>query len=334
MNCFNQVPLVAIEVRREPEVFILGVVRECSPPRALILLGLEPDGRDSDLRMRQGFPLIMMIDAHQHFWNYCPEDYDWIDDGMAEIRRDFAPADLRATAAGLGVTGSVAVQARQSMGESQWLLDLAAADDFIKGVVGWVPLAEDSVGESLAALSANPVFKGVRHVVQGEPDPAFLARPEFNAGIREVTRCDLVYDVLIKAHQLPAAIEFVDRHPQQRFVLDHIAKPVIAGAPPTDWQEQINRMAERPNVSCKFSGVVTEVVGNAWTDELLTPYWDTVLAAFGPDRLMFGSDWPVCLVRSSYERWLGFVRKMTTDLSAGERERVLGGAASEVYRLG
>ena len=275
-----------------------------------------------------------MIDSHQHFWQYSPEEYDWIDDDMAVIRRDFTPADLSATAAQLGVVGSVAVQARQTMGESQWLLELAASNNFIRGVVGWVPLAEPTVADDLAGLASNPVFKGVRHVVQGESDPEFLARPEFNAGIRAITQLDLVYDILIKAPQLRASIDFVDRHPQQRFVLDHIAKPVIGvKGPPSTWREDIVALAKRPNVNCKFSGVVSEIAGELWDEELLQPYWEIVLEAFGPQRLMFGSDWPVCLVRSEYDRWLEFVQSMAGKLSPSERERILGGTATDVYRL-
>ena len=275
-----------------------------------------------------------MIDSHQHFWQYSPEEYDWIDEDMAVIRHDFTPTDLRATAVQLGVTGSVAVQARQTIGESQWLLELAASNNFIRGVVGWVPLAEPTVADDLAALAANPIFKGVRHVVQGESDLEFLARPEFNAGIRAVTQRELVYDILITAPQLPASIDFVDRHPQQRFVLDHIAKPVIGvEGPPSAWREDIAALAKRPNVSCKFSGVVTEIDGELWDEELLQPYWEIVLEAFGPQRLMFGSDWPVCLVRSEYDRWLEFVQSMAGKLSLPEQERVLGRTATDVYRL-
>lgn len=274
-----------------------------------------------------------MIDSHQHFWQYCPEDYGWIDDNMAVIRRDFSPADLQDTAGSLGVTGSVAVQARESVAESQWLLDLAAENPFIKGVVGWVPLAEATVAGHLEHLAQNPSFKGVRHVVQGESDPGFLARENFNAGIREVTARDLVYDILIKAPQLEAAIAFVDRHPNQRFVLDHIAKPVVEGAPPSPWRELITELGQRPHVSCKFSGVVTEVPGEVWSPELIEPYWDVVLNAFGADRLMFGSDWPVCLVRTSYIRWLHVVSLFASKLSTDEQARVMGGTATKVYRL-
>lgn len=275
-----------------------------------------------------------MIDSHQHFWQYCPEDYDWIDDSMAVIRQDFRPEDLAAGAVPLGVAGSVAVQARQTVAESQWLLGLATQHAFIKGVVGWVPLADPEVGEHLERLQRHPAFKGVRHVVQGELDPEFLSRSDFNAGIREVTSRDLVYDVLIKAPQLDATIRFVDQHPQQRFVLDHIAKPIVEGPPPLPWREQITQLAERPNVSCKFSGVVTEVPGEAWSPDLVAPYWDVVLNAFGPDRLMFGSDWPVCLVRSSYARWFNVVSLLASKLSVDEQTRIMGGTATEVYRLG
>jgi L-fuconolactonase len=274
-----------------------------------------------------------MIDSHQHYWQYSPEDYEWIDDSMAVIRRDFTPADLRETAGSLGVTGSVAVQARQSVAESQWLLDLAGETSFIKGVVGWVPLADATVAACLDQLATDDKFKGVRHVVQGEFDPEFLAGAAFNAGIREVTALDLVYDLLVTTPQLGATIRFVDRHPQQRFVLDHIANPVVAGAPPVGWREHISELAERPNVCCKFSGVVTEVPAETWSVEQVKPYWEVVLAAFGPQRLMFGSDWPVCLVRSSYARWFECVHELASTLSPSEYERVMGGTARSEYRL-
>ncbi len=274
-----------------------------------------------------------MIDSHQHFWRYSAEEYDWIDDRMTVIRRDFIPDDLTEVAAPLGLEGSVAVQARQSLVETRWLLELAAQNPFIKGVVGWVPLAAARVGADLDELRQNPVFKGVRHVVQAEADPQFLAGEEFNAGIREVTARGLVYDVLITAPQLEATLALVDRHPEQSFVLDHIAKPVVAGAPPSPWREQIAQLAERPQVSCKFSGVVTEVTAAAWSSDLIEPYGDVVLNAFGPERLMFGSDWPVCLVRSSYARWYHTVRQWAAKLSAAEQARIMGGTAREIYGL-
>ncbi|MFT3784325.1 MAG: amidohydrolase family protein [Nibricoccus sp.] len=275
----------------------------------------------------------MKIDAHHHFWSYNTEEYGWIDEAMRVIRRDFLPADLAATLKPERVDGVVSVQARQTVEETKWLLSLAAENSFIKGVIGWVPLAEKTVAGVLDELKASPKLKGVRHVVQGEPDPKFLEGTAFNAGLREVTARGLVYDILIFARQLPAAIAFVDRHPDQIFVLDHIAKPVVQGLPDPTWARNMRDLARRENVYCKFSGVVTEVPGWQWTPELLRPYFDVVAEAFGPARLMFGSDWPVCLVASEYARWIDFVEKCAAPLSAAERGRLLGGTAMEAYKL-
>lgn len=275
----------------------------------------------------------MRIDAHQHFWNYSADEYDWIDDRMRVIRADFLPENLAPLLTACGIAGTVAVQARQTLAETNWLLELARDHTLIKGVVGWAPLAHSDIANTLATLSRNQSLKGIRHVVQGEPDPAFLEGPAFNHGLRELTKHRLAYDLLILARQLPAAIAFVDRHPQQVFVLDHIAKPVVKGPPPAEWREHIHELARRENVSCKFSGVVTEVPGWQWTPELLRPYFDVVLKAFGPGRLMFGSDWPVCLVAADYAKWHHFVESCASSLSSSERERVLGGTAAEVYRL-
>lgn len=274
----------------------------------------------------------MRIDAHQHFWRYSPEEYGWIDEPMRAIRRDFLPPNLAPLLAAQRLDGTVAVQARQTLAETAWLLELAGAHPFIKGVVGWVPLADPAVGALLDALRANPLFKGARHVAQGQP-AGFFDAPAFNAGVRELTARGLAYDILIFADQLEEAVRFVDRHPQQAFVLDHIAKPVVSSPPPAAWVRALRDLARRPNVACKFSGVVTEVPGWAWTPDLLRPYFETVLAAFGPDRLMFGSDWPVCLVAAEYARWFAFVESCTAALSAAERERILGGTAAAVYRL-
>jgi L-fuconolactonase len=273
------------------------------------------------------------IDAHQHFWRYSAAEYDWIDDNMRAIRTDFLPETFAPVLAPNGVSGTVAVEARQTLKETNWLLDLADEHSWIKGVVGWVPLADPNVGDTLASLVQRPRFKGVRHVVQGESDPAFLERTEFNRGIEECTKLGLVYDVLILERQLPATIKFADRHPNQVFVLDHIAKPVVQGVPSAPWVENIRELARRENISCKFSGVVTEVSGWQWTPELLRPYFDVVLEAFGPHRLMFGSDWPVCLVAASYAQWFEFVQSCVASLSANDRDRVLGGNAVQIYRL-
>ena len=274
----------------------------------------------------------MRLDAHQHFWCYTPAEYDWLQGPLAALQRDFLPADLAPLLVAAGVYGTVAVQARQTLGETRWLLELAQAHPFIRGVVGWVPLAEPRVGEILDGLRAEPRLRGVRHVAQGEP-PGFLDHAGFNAGIRELTARRLTYDLLIFARQLEEATRLVDRHPQQAFVLDHLAKPDIAGAPPAEWRAQLRELARRENVCCKFSGVVTEVRGGPWTAALLQPYWEEALAAFGPGRLMFGSDWPVCLAASGYARWHGFVAGCTASLSADEQASVLGATAAGFYGL-
>lgn len=274
----------------------------------------------------------MRVDAHQHFWRYTPEEYSWIDEPMRSLRRDFLPADLNPLLAAHSLDGSIAVQARQTVAETEWLLKLAGENPAIKGVVGWVPLAGATAAHELDRFTANPRLKGVRHVVQGEP-AGFLDHPAFNEGVRAVTARGLVYDLLIFGRQLGEAIRFVDRHPQQAFVLDHIAKPVVQDSPPAAWRKELAELALRPNVACKFSGVVTEVPDWSWTPELLRPYFEVVLAAFGPARLMFGSDWPVCLIASAYSRWLEFAESCVQPLSLSERSRILGGTAAAIYRL-
>ncbi|MDI1249747.1 MAG: amidohydrolase family protein [Lacunisphaera sp.] len=274
----------------------------------------------------------MKIDAHQHFWRYTPEEFDWISDGMGAIRRDFQPTDLAPFLAAAHVDGTIAVQARQTLAETTGLLEHAQRHPFIKGVVGWVPLTDPEAPRRLDELGADKNLKGVRHVLQGEPD-AFMTDPAFNAGLRAVTARGLSYDLLVQAPQLPAALALVDRHPSLPFVLDHLAKPVITGAPPAEWRRDLAELARRPNVCCKFSGVVTEVLGIEWTPELLWPYFDVVLALFGPDRLMFGSDWPVCLVAAEYTRWDRFVESCVTGLASAERKAILGDTAAKFYRL-
>lgn len=275
----------------------------------------------------------MKIDAHHHCWRYTPEEFGWINDEMRAIRRDFSPADLAPLLTAAGIDGTVAVQARQTLEETKALLDHARQHAFIKGVVGWVPLIDPKAGNLLEQLKVDQNLKGVRHVLQGEPD-SYMANPAFDAGLRAVTTHGLSYDLLVLAPQLPAAIELVDRHPELPIVLDHIAKPAITGTPPPEWLRLVTELARRPHVSCKFSGVVTEVRGWQWTPELLRPYFDAVLAAFGPDRLMFGSDWPVCLVASDYARWHRFIVDCTAPLAPAERAAILGGTATRFYRLG
>jgi L-fuconolactonase len=274
----------------------------------------------------------MRLDSHQHFWSYNPQEYGWIDASMAAIRRDFLPGDLAPLLGPHELDGTIAVQARQTLEETRWLLGLASRHEIIKGVVGWVPLADGRLGAHLDEIADRRLL-GVRHVVQGEPDPRFLEGAAFNEGIRTITRRGLVYDLLIYANQLPAAIAFVDRHPEQRIVLDHIAKPRVEGAPPEFWRRHLTELARRENVYCKFSGVVTEVPGWEWNLALLRPYFEAVLDAFGPRRLMFGSDWPVCRVASTYARWFEAVETLAGGLSAAESARILGDTAAEAYGI-
>lgn len=275
----------------------------------------------------------MKIDAHHHFWKYDPVEYGWIDGEMAAIRRDFLPEDLKPVVASAGIEGVVSVQARQSLLETECLLHLATDYDFIKGVVGWVELASPNVILQLETYSRNPKLKSVRHVIQGEPDDEFILRPDFNQGIRELRRFGLAYDILIFARHLPQTIRFVDTHPEQVFVLDHLAKPRIKSGEVEPWKRNIRELAQRPNVYCKVSGLVTEADYRAWTEEQLRVYFDVALEAFGPKRLMFGSDWPVCLVACDYARWHAVIGRFTSHLSSAERARIFGETAMEAYKL-
>lgn len=275
----------------------------------------------------------MKIDAHHHFWKYDPVEYGWIDDEMAAIRRDFLPEDLKPVVASAGIEGVVSVQARQSLLETECLLHLATDYDFIKGVVGWVELASPNVILQLETYSRNPKLKSVRHVIQGEPDDEFILRPDFNQGIRELRRFGLAYDILIFARHLPQTIRFVDTHPEQVFVLDHLAKPRIKSGEVEPWKRNIRELAQRPNVYCKVSGLVTEADYRAWTEEQLRVYFDVALEAFGPKRLMFGSDWPVCLVACDYARWHAVIGRFTSHLSSAEQARIFGETAVEAYKL-
>ena len=275
----------------------------------------------------------MKIDSHHHFWKYSAEEYPWIGDSMAALRRDFLPAHLKAEIAALGIDGVVSVQARQTVGETEWLLSLADGNDFIKGVVGWVPLAEPGVRDAVAKFAANPKLRAVRHVVQDEPDDRFILGADFNRGVSVLKDFGLVYDILIFERQLVPSIEFVDRHPQQVFVLDHIAKPRIGDGAIEPWRANIRELARRKNVFCKASGMVTEADWKTWNKEQLRPYFDTVLEAFGPKRLMFGTDWPVCLAASGYSRWVEVVREFAAGLSADEQEWLFGKTAVLAYGL-
>lgn len=274
-----------------------------------------------------------MIDTHQHFWRYRPADYPWIDDRMAVIRRDFLPEDAGAAMNGTGFTASIAVQARQSLDETGVLLELAEANPFIIGVVGWVDLCADDVATTLRRVASNPRLVGIRHIVQDEPDDRFLLRPEFCRGMALLEDFGLAYDLLIHVRHLPVAAEFVTRFPRQRFVLDHLAKPEIASGRIGEWETGVRRLAEAPNVWAKLSGLVTEARWASWREQDLRPYLDVAMDAFGPERLMVGSDWPVCTVASDYARTMRVWVEYLANRPAAERAAVLDGNARRFWNL-
>ena len=275
----------------------------------------------------------MIIDSHHHFWKYNPIEYDWIDGSMKVIRKDFLPENLKTTIQEAGVDGVISVQARQSVEETDWLISMAHQNDFIKGIVGWLPLIQDDMEVYLEKYANEKLLKGVRHVIQGEPDPEFILRKDFNRGISLLKEYSLVYEILIIERQLSNTIRFVDQHPNQVFVLDHIAKPLIGRKELSPWKENIMELAKRENVNCKISGMVTEADYQKWTTSQLHPYFDVILEAFGSDRLLFGSDWPVCLVATSYKNWMELVRKNITSLSDTEQLKIMGGNATRLYQL-
>jgi len=275
----------------------------------------------------------MRIDSHQHFWHYSAAEYPWIGSGMERLAADQLPADLERVARPEGIVGSVAVQARQSVQESRWLLDLAAAHPFIKGVVGWVDLQSPEVGRHLEDLAARPRFVGVRHVVQDEPDPDFLLREAFGHGLQHLARHRLTYDLLLYPQQLPAAVTLVGRFPEQPFVLDHLAKPRIKAGDLEPWGRDLAALARHENVTCKLSGLVTEAAWHGWRRADFSPYLECALETFGPSRLMFGSDWPVCQVAAEYAEVVGIVADFLSRLSADEQQGIWGTNAIRFYHL-
>jgi L-fuconolactonase len=276
----------------------------------------------------------MLIDSHHHLWKYSVEQYDWINDQMSVLQRDYWSDDLETIAREHGVSGFVTVQARQSLDETETLLRLARSQPLIKGVVGWVDFASEEIEDQLDETTQDHKLKGFRHVVQDEPDDQFILGEAFNRGVAMLAGRPYVYDVLIFARQLEPAIKFVRQHGDVSMVLDHIAKPVIdGGSPDARWKRGIRELASMPNVTCKFSGVATEVTNSDWDLETIRPYWDVVLDAFSPSRLMFGSDWPVCLLRTDYGRWLSVVRQLASELSIDEQNDFFGLTAKHVYHL-
>ena len=276
----------------------------------------------------------MLIDSHHHLWKYSTEEYGWINDQMEPLRGDFLLPELREIAAHSQVDGFVSVQARQNLQETEDLLSMARTEPLISGVVGWVPLADSNISQVLDRLSDQSMLKGVRHVVQDEPDDRFILGPDFNRGVSELKGRGLVYDVLIFARQLPASIEFVDQHPDLTMVLDHIAKPTITDAAyDKQWETDFRELAKRENISCKFSGVVTEIREDSWSLDQIRRYWDVALQAFTPDRLMFGSDWPVCLLKTEHRQWINAVRELAGELSQTEQIKLFSANAIRDYNL-
>ena len=275
----------------------------------------------------------MVIDSHQHFWKYEPVKHSWIDDDMSVIRRDFSPSDLAKVYQENSIDGCVAVQADQTLEETDFLIDLASINNFIKGIVGWVDLRAENIENVLEKYSTDKIVKGFRHVVQVEADHNFLLRPNFTRGISLLEKHNFTYDILVFPHQLGSVLEFVKKFPHQKFVIDHIAKPYIKDGYFEGWATMMTAIGKHENVSCKMSGMVTEADFNIWTPEQIHPYMDTVLEAFGSKRILFGSDWPVCLVAGNYSK----IKKLTTDfisqLSQIEQNSIMGNNAIEFYNL-
>jgi L-fuconolactonase len=285
------------------------------------------------VRAREGEQVAERIDAHHHLWRYTPLEFEWLDESMAALRRDFLPKDLMKEMSAAGIDGAVAVQARQTMEETRWLLDQADACEAIRGVVGWAPIAGEDFPEVMEEFEDRPKLKGLRHVIQGEKDENYILRADFVAGIEAMQGSGLVYDILIFERHLPQTIEFVDEFPEQVFVLDHVAKPLIASGVMQPWAERMRELGRRENVWCKVSGMVTEAEWGAWNLETLRPYLDVAVEAFGVERLMAGSDWPVCLVAAEYGRWFEVLREYFAGFSETERDAVFGETAMEVYGL-
>jgi L-fuconolactonase len=276
--------------------------------------------------------MAMQIDAHQHFWIYNQRECDWIDEAMASIRRNFLPADLKPQLEKNGFQGSILVQVRQTLEETHWLLKLAEDNPFILGVVGWVDLRSPRLRAELESFAGKPKLVGIRHIVQSEPDD-FLRQPDFLRGISILEEFDLAYDLLIYTKHLPITAEFVRRFPLQRFVLDHLAKPPIKSGSVDVWARGIRELASFQNVFAKVSGLVTEGDWQNWKPEDVRPYLDVAFECFGPSRLMFGSDWPVCTVAASYRQVANLVKDYLSKYAAEEREAVLGGNAAKFWRL-
>lgn len=274
----------------------------------------------------------MRLDAHQHFWNFDPVRDAWIDETMVDLRRDFLPADLQPLLKTHHIDGCVAVQADQSESETRFLLDLAAKYDFIKAVVGWADLSVDNIGERLAYWKKESKLAGFRHILQSEPMEKMRDK-NFRNGIANLASHGFTYDVLIYHTQLAAAMDLIDAFPNQPFVVDHLAKPAIGKGTLEPWRAQMRELGKRPHVMCKLSGMITEADHTRWRLEDLEPFMETVLESFGTKRLMFGSDWPVCLLAGDYARVVSVAESFISRLSPTEQTDIMGATACQFYKI-
>mgnify|MGYP006083112983 FL=1 len=275
----------------------------------------------------------MIIDSHQHFWKYNPSRHNWINDNMSVIRKDFMPSDLKTIYVENNIDGCIAIQVDQTINETNFLLNLAKENTFIKGVVGWIELRAPNINEVLNHYSNFEQIKGFRHIVQGENDNKFLLRSEFLRGISYLEKYNYVYDILIFPNQLEMALEFVKKFPNNKFVIDHIAKPNIKDNLYREWAKLMSKISNYENVFCKMSGMITEADYKLWTPDQITPYMDLVLKSFGSKRILFGSDWPVCLVAGSYKKVKELVVNFIEKLSENEKANVMGKNAINLYNI-
>lgn len=275
----------------------------------------------------------MNLDSHQHFWEFNPGRDAWIDETMQVLRRDFLPADLAPVLRENGFDGTVAVQADQSEKETHFLLGLAEKNDWIRAVVGWVDLTADNIAERLTYFSQFEKLKGFRHIVQAEPDDNFMLKKAFQRGIGFLQEFGYTYDILVFPRQLAAATRLAQNHPRQIFILDHIAKPLIKKQITEPWASDLTRLAENRNVYGKIAGIITEADHETWSKDQIFPYLDIVFKAFGTDRLMFGSDWPVCLLAGDYKQVAELIREYTRDFPETDKAKLFGGNASKAYNI-
>lgn len=276
---------------------------------------------------------MMRIDSHQHFWKYNPVQHDWITNEMEVLKKDYLPSDLLPLLQENKIDGCVAVQADQTLAETEFLLKLADENDFIKAVVGWVDLRAENIRDQLKTFSSHTKLKGFRHIVQSEPDERFLLRDDFSHGISLLKEFGYTYDLLVYPHQLETVIAFIEKFPDQPFVLDHMGKPEIRNKKSWDWENHIEEIARHPNVYCKISGLVTEADPKEWKMGDFVPYIDFVLQTFGTDRVIFGSDWPVCLLGASYTEACDIVEGNTTHLTEEEKAKLWGENAMKFYDI-